>query len=624
MCAIAGQVSFGSRPLASEIEALSNRQAHRGPDDSGLWSSPRGECVLAHRRLSVIDLSERGHQPMLEVQTGNSIVFNGEIYNYRELRLECELAGYKFSSDTDTEVILALYSRLGVKCLSRLRGMFSIAIWDNAAEHLFLARDRAGKKPLHYSLSSGSIIFGSELGALARFSGIDRSIDPIALTQYFQLHYIPHPRTIYKSIAKLPPGHFAVFDRDGLRIESYWTLDFEPQEGISEQQAIDRFEDIALEAVRLRLVSDVPVGALLSGGLDSSLVLAMMSKASSTPINSFCIRFDERQDGDPGFAEITAKHLGAVHREVVLTPDLIEILTIAAIHHGEPFADASTIPAFIVSAAAREFVTVAVNGDGGDEILAGYGRYRLSPAHIAFAKSFPNAVRPKALAAMAGRFMGAGVIDRAARRAISAGPWPELNSITMYGGYFGDSELRQLLDGSYMGNELGAWRDRWLTEAFNHADNPVDRMLWFDFHTYLADGLLPKSDISSMHVGLEVRSPLLDHNLIEFCATLPMSMKIRGKTEKYLLRRVAENYLPPDIVSRKKQGFDAPVARWLLGPLLPVVKHLIQSGEYLTPLNIDRVRKDVESFYSGRNYYLAPRIWALLMYGLWREQDLKC
>jgi asparagine synthase (glutamine-hydrolysing) len=309
---------------------------------------------------------------------------------------------------------------------------------------------------------------------------------------------------------------------------------------------------------------------------------------------------------------------------VDLTPDLIKTITLAASRHGEPFADSATIPAFIVSAAARNYVTVAINGDGGDEVLAGYGRYKLNRAQLFAAKAFAKFAPPYALAAMAGRFLGASTTDRAMRKVISAGPWPELNSITTYGGYYGDSDLKLLLDNLYRGEELGAWRDHWLRESFKYADNPVDRMLWFDFHTYLADGLLPKSDISAMHVGLEVRSPLLDHELVEFCSTLPPAMKIRNGSQKYLLRKVAEKFLPHDITRRSKQGFDAPITRWLLGPLKPVVDRVLNSEELLTPLNVIRVRQDVADFYGAKNHYLAPRVWALLMYGLWREQDLNC
>ena len=622
MCGIAGRVEWRGMERDGGVAGVVHRLRHRGPDDQGVWNSPGGECTLGHARLSIIDLSAAGHQPMLDPETGNAIVFNGEIYNFQALRAECERAGDRFRSHSDTEVILALYRRHGRGCLQRLRGMFALAIWDAGRRELFLARDRVGKKPLHYALTpGGGIVFASELDALARHPAVDTSTDPEALELYLQLQSIPAPWTIYRGIRKLPPASWAVLDEAGLRIEPYWEVDYRPKRAVGEAEALEGLEATLREAVRLRMVADVPVGALLSGGVDSSLVVALMAGMSGEPVRTFSIGFEEEAFDELPWAARVAERYGTRHHPEVVRGEVEPLLTDLVRHYGEPFADASAVPSFYVSRVARRHVKVVMNGDGGDELLGGYPRYWLRPASIRAGSVLGEMSSPAALArAVPALAEGHSLQARVRRRWVLRAAHPELQSVVMYAGFWGDRRRGALLGRGRAGSPLlEAWRTGWLQAARAHASNPIDRMLWIDNRTYLPDDLLVKMDIASMHCGLEARSPLLDHEVIEYCAGLPVQLKVKGGTGKYLLKKLGERYLPHDLLHRRKMGFGIPVGDWLRGPLRPLLRDtLLGGGGAMEPLDARVVRETVDEFERGAGHH-ESRLWALLMYGLWRR-----
>jgi len=625
MCGLAGQVHFGGAIDRAATEQMANGIAHRGPDDHGSWVEAGQRCVLAHRRLSIIDLSPLGHQPMLDPDTGNALVFNGEIYNYRDLRRQCEAAGDRFRSESDTEVILALYRRHGVRCLQYLCGMFAIALWDARTQQLFLARDRVGKKPLNYALTPDGIVFCSELQPLVRHPLVSRERDDDALELYLQLQAVPAPWSIYKQIRKLPPAHYAVFSRDDLRIEKYWDVDYREKLALTESEALEAFEEKLTEAVRLRMIADVPLGALLSGGVDSSVVVALMAKLSNMPVRTFSIGFQEQAFNELPFAQQAADICGTLHHPQIVAGDVAHLLPQIARHYGEPYADSSAVPSFHVSRVARQHVTVVLNGDGGDELLGGYGRYAVPDHAIRAGSVVSRWLGPERLVALMpfwanARSFPARALRRLARDFMS----PEMGGLLMFMGYWND-ELRRELLGQPQGNGLlQRWRLQWLQQAFAHADNPIDRMLWLDNRTYLPDDLLVKMDIATMHCGLEGRSPLLDHEIIEFCARLPVHMKVQNRTGKYLLKRLAEKYFPREFVHRKKMGFGIPVANWLRGELRGYVEDLILDSSIMEPLQMPAIRASWKRLLTAdgpASEAEAGRVWALLMYAQWRSME---
>ena len=621
MCGIAGELNWTPPADKQAVNAMVSGIAHRGPDDQGLWASPNGACALGHARLSIVDLSPAGHQPMLDPHTGNAIVFNGEIYNFHLLRKDCEAAGDAFQSHTDTEVILALYRRHGVGCLKFLRGMFALAIWDEQHQQLFIARDRVGKKPLNYALTPTSLVFCSELQPLSRHPGVDTGMDLEALELYLQSQFIPAPWTIYRGIRKLPPAHYATYDRNkGLQIAPYWEVDYRDKIRISEADALDALEEKLTEAVRLRMIADVPLGALLSGGVDSSVVVALMAKLNQEPVRTFSIGFEEEAFNELPWAQQAAERCGTRHHPEIVQGDVAHLLPKLARHYGEPYADSSAVPSFFVSATAQRHVTVALNGDGGDELLGGYPRYWLPASALRLSRLLGGLASPGCLTDLAPRLIGAKTIpQRAMRKLLMQYANPELRSVMMYAAFWNDEERRELLPDS-RGELLPNWRRAWLEGAFAHASNPVERMLWYDNRTYLPGDLLVKMDIASMHCGLETRSPLLDHEVIEFCARLPIQFKVRNQVGKYLLKKLAERYFPVDFVHRRKMGFGIPLADWLRGPLRQTLNETLLDAALMAPLSATVIQRTLREFEAGGNNH-ESRLWALLMFGCWRRQQ---
>ncbi|HEY2445518.1 MAG TPA: asparagine synthase (glutamine-hydrolyzing) [Rhizomicrobium sp.] len=621
MCGIAGEARFDGGVTRAPLEAMSRGIRHRGPDDEGLWLEENRNCGFAFRRLSIIDLSPLGHQPMLDPETGNVIVFNGEIYNFQGLRRECEEAGARFRSRSDTEIILALYRRLGPECVKRLRGMFAFAIWDARKEELFLARDRFGKKPLNYALTKSGLVFCSEIGPLSRHPAVRRDHDADALELYLQLLVVPAPWTIYRNIRKLPPAHWAIFSQKGFRAEKYWDLDYTCKVDLSDAEALEGFEERFAEAVRLRMIADVPLGALLSGGVDSSVVVAEMAKHSSMPVKTFSVGFEEQSLNELPHAKEAARICGTDHHEQIVTGDVEHLLPLMARHYGEPFADPSAIPSFLVCRSAREHVTVALTGDGGDELLGGYPRYRISRATL-FASSVLGRVVPaERLLPHAVNLSGRqDFFDRAKSRLTRDLIHPEFGSLMNYRGNWHDNARRVLLAGDGNPPLLPEWRRARLEQARLHAGNPVDRMLYFDNHAYLPDDYLVKMDIASMHCSLQTHAPLLDHELAEYCARLPVGMKVRRRTGKYLLKQLAARTFGREFAGRTKQGFGIPLAKWLDEDLRERMSAVLSDPGLMDPFDLAAIASTEQDFRSGRRDH-ASRLWALFMYGLWRESE---
>ncbi len=555
---------------------------------------------------------------MIDPLTGNVIVFNGEIYNFQSLRQDCEKNGDRFTSHSDTEVILALYRRYQHDCLKFLRGMFAIAIWDERRQQLFIARDRIGKKPLNYALTATGLAFCSEIAPLAFHPAVDDSLDVEALEFYLQLHFIPAPHTIYRGIRKLPPAHYAIIDREGMKLQQYWEVDYRRKIQISEADALEGLEDKLTEAVRLRMIADVPLGALLSGGVDSSVVVALMAKLSGEPVRTFSIGFDEAAFNELPWAQVAADRCQTAHHPEIVKGDVEHILPALARHYGEPYADSSAIPSFYVSAAARRHVTVALNGDGGDELLGGYPRYQLPQYALTSAGIAGGIVSARQIAELGTRLLGAKSITmRVARRALMRLVAPEIQSILMFDAAWNDRQRAELLPQSdkYL---LRDWRTEWFTRAFAKAENPIDRMLWLDNHIYLPGDLMVKMDIASMHCGLETRSPLLDHELIEFCAALPVQYKVQGGEGKYLLKKLAERYFASPFVYRRKMGFGIPLASWLRGPLSDVLQDTLRDSRLMAPLEQAVINRTLSEFRNGNSAH-ESRLWSLLMFGTWRQ-----
>ncbi|QQS39767.1 MAG: asparagine synthase (glutamine-hydrolyzing) [Acidobacteriota bacterium] len=621
MCGIVG---FTTKNFGDEergvLERMNEAIVHRGPDDDGFYF---GEGVgMAMRRLSIIDLAS-GKQPIHNRDKTKWIVYNGEIYNYQSLRADLEKDGDSFYTNSDTEVILHLYDKHGKDCLKHLRGMFAFAIWDENERSLFIARDRVGKKPLLFShRPNGDLIFGSEFRAVLEHPAISREVDHEAIDAYLSYLCVPAPMTGFKQIRKLEPGHW-LFWKDGeIKTERYWLPDFSKKIKISEEDAIEETTRILRESVKLRMISEVPLGAFLSGGVDSSTVVALMAEVSDRPVKTFSIGFEEQDYSELKYARKVAEHVGAEYNEFIVKPDAARILPMLVDHYGEPYADWSAIPTYYVSRETRRFVTVALNGDGGDESFAGYERYVAMKLAETYRK-VPGPLR-KGLIEVPIGLLPHSEIKRsrfrdAKRFLASAGKDPKERYFRLVTAI--SEELKadlytreyraSLSDGSPLG-VIG----KWLGKNGGRAD--LDRVLLTDLLTYLPNDLLVKVDIASMANSLEARSPLLDHKLIEFAASLPKDLKVRRLQPKYLLKKIASRLVPPDVVYRKKMGFGVPVGHWFRGELRPMVEDLLLSEaiEKRGLFNPDAVRNMVRAHTSRQKDY-SHQIQVLLMLELW-------
>ena len=588
MCGIAGAISLqeGRRPDLDRVRAITARIAHRGPDGDGLWVSTNGRVVLAHRRLAIIDLVS-GQQPMSSRDGRRMIVFNGEIYNYKELRKELVQDGATFSTDSDTEIILESYRRKGVESFNAFHGMFALALWDEDRSSLVLARDRLGKKPLFYTIEKGCLYYCSSLEALQATAATRWNFDLDAIDSYLALGYIPAPRTVYREASKLPAATLLMVADGQLRQSRFWDLATEPEPfSGTVESATDALDDMLQRAVSVRLRSDVPLGILLSGGVDSSLVTAIARRAAAAPIQTFSIGFHESAYDESAIARDVAKRLGTEHHEYRVHTETLDGLSEHLRHFGEPFADSSFLPLWALARETRQHVTVALGGDGGDEGFAGYNWYQNAMRITRVQQSVPPVLtslfadvvdlsRP-----MRGGAAGSTRVERVAEMLDDRGSSSRFARLRQL---FTPTDRRRLVAGELA--ETSAVRDdrvsedlRAMYEACDGSD--LRRMRYVDIRSYLADCLMPKADVSSMAHGLELRAPLLDHEIVRFALSLPDEFLHDGKRGKLPLRSLVARYLPASLFSRPKQGFTPPVTEWLRTSHADSVRRLAKSERF--------------------------------------------
>ena len=643
MCGIVGfRTNRDFSRLRDALPEATSRLVHRGPDDTGLFFDQESGVGLGHRRLSVIDLSEAGRQPMASDDGMVNIVYNGEIYNFQEIRSTLAGHGHHFRTETDTEVILKAYMEWGMDCLTRFVGMFALALWDSRSRLLFLARDRLGIKPLYYHFTPGELIFASELKALMAFKGFPRDIDPDAVPLFLHYQYIPSPRTVFKDTFKLLPGRYAVFDGQDIRIRSYWELPHIDRTSKgrdrSEEDVFTELDHLLTQAVSDRLVSDVPLGALLSGGIDSSIVVALMQKVNTSPVRTFSIGFNEPAYNEAPWALKVAEHLGTDHTDFYVTPkEAMDVIPRLPEIYDEPFADSSAIPTFLVSRLARSQVTVALSGDGGDEQFCGYVRYWSTRAMATAFQRIPGPAK-EGLGLVLDKIPPTWVercylpwrrfLPQRFRLANFPDKWEKfiklLGQTSIQDLYrmticlWSEKELDRL-----MGRDI---RDCQYEEIFRETGNwpLLSRLMRVDQKTYLPDAMLTKVDRASMAVGLEVRVPLLDHRVVEFTSTLPDRLKYKRGRGKYLLRRLLARYVPEELFERPKMGFGVPIEDWFRGELKEMLLDYL-SPERLTKEGLfdhNLVEEKIKEHLSGKANH-QYRLWALLMWEMWRERWLE-
>lgn len=634
MCGIAGAFWVDPENEVSEevLRRMTDSLAHRGPDDSGIYHrfphqhGPYGTVPgvgLGHRRLSIIDLSG-GHQPLANEDETVWTAFNGEIFNFQSLRARLEGAGHTFRTHCDTEVIVHLFEDEGVDAFSHFNGMFAIAIWDQRHRRIMLGRDRLGQKPLYYCVHGDRLLFGSELKALLQVPGLPREIDPGAIDAYLTYQYVPHPRTIFQGIQKLPPGCYLTFDGKKLEVASYWNPDFSSEVAISLDDAKTELIRLFTDSVKLRLQADVPLGAFLSGGVDSSLVVATMKQLTDQPVKTFSIGFPQKEYDETSYARQVAEHLGTEHHEFQVTPDALEMLPKLIHHYDEPFADSSAIPTWYVSQMTREHVTVALSGDGGDELFAGYDRYkavRLAAVVDMFGpvgrlgsklgmKLLPSGGPQKSRLRRARRFAEA-IAMSPGRRYLD---WISIFNETRRGELYDDGFVEQLPDTDPYSFLYSAWKRTGKRDALTAASLA-------DLTTYLPCDLNTKVDIASMAHALECRQPFLDYRLAEFAIRLPAKWKWRRGRGKFLLKYAFGDKLPDIIWKRRKMGFGVPLNTWFRGQLKELLHDTLTSE---TAKSRGYFRQDtVETLlreHDENQFDHSARLWALLVLELWHRE----
>ncbi len=631
MCGICGAIWSDPKLNIDEptLVRMTEVLRHRGPNDQGTYRTeyslrppyePLPGVALGFRRLSIIDLST-GHQPMANEDDSIWVVFNGEIYNFATLRRRLEGAGHKFRTQSDTETIVHLYEDEGVRCFEHLNGMFAIAIWDRRQRRLVLGRDRLGKKPLVYRREPGRLMFASELKSLLEVPGVPREIDPSALDEYLTYQYVPHPRTIFRGIRKLPPGHFAVWQDGEWEERPYWQPDFNAERPITETAAIEQIRELLTSAVQLRMRSDVPLGAFLSGGIDSSLIVALMQQQSERPIQTFTIGFPVKEYDETRYARRVAAHVGTEHHEMQVTPDAAEILPQLVWNYDEPFADSSAIPTWYLSQMTRQHVTVSLSGDGGDELFAGYTRYkalwistlldRSGPLRTVLASKFwlrlPGGSRQRSLVRRIKRF-SENLHIAPPRRYLD---WLVIFNEARRAALYTDEFVAQLPDADPFDFLDAAWQRAGKRD-------PISAASLSDLVTYLPGDLMTKVDIASMAHSLEVRAPFLDVRVVEFAAALPAALKFRWGQGKYLLRRAFGDLLPREIWNRRKMGFGVPLDHWFRNELRDLTRDTLLAPEARC-LRFFR-REAIEQLFREHiehRFDHAPRLWSLAFLELW-------
>jgi asparagine synthase (glutamine-hydrolysing) len=636
MCGIAGAAwTDPSRALSdAALAAMTGALVHRGPDDDGTYRD--GHAALGFRRLSIVDL-EGGHQPLANESGTVWTVFNGEVYNFPALRRRLEAKGHTLRSSGDTEVLVHLYEDEGPDFVKLLRGMFALAIWDAPRRTLVLARDRLGQKPLVYHVDGSRIIFASELKALLALPDVPRNLNPLALDQYLAYGYVPHPITILDGVHKLPPAHVAIW-RDGrLTLDRYWEPDWELERDGDPQEDVDRLRELLSEAVREQMVADVPLGAFLSGGVDSTIIVGLMQRASDRPVQTFSIGFNDPAFDESHYAEMAAKHLGTEHHSFVVEPEAWATLPGLAHHFDEPFADSSALPTWHVARETRRHVTVALTGDAGDELFAGYDRYRAVAMAAALdrlpdgARSFLGGPLARAIPAS----VKAKTRLRRVRRMLEGIGEPADSRYLKWVGLFDESSRGALYSDDYLAaldqcaarDPAGGDPRSVLARAFAAAPkrDPVTRAMVADILTYLPCDLLVKVDIASMAHSLECRGPFLDHRVVELALAMPLrrKLRLRGGRSKVVLKRAFADLIPPAIATRPKMGFGVPIDRWFRGELKDELRAVL-----LDPVALgrgwfrpDEVTRLIDEHVDSRRDH-AYQLWALLMLELWARRWL--
>lgn len=629
MCGITGGAWSSPRAQIhpATLDAMTVAIAHRGPDDSQTWIDPhrdagdRVKAALGFRRLSIIDLAG-ARQPLANEDGSVRLVFNGEIYNFRDLRKRLQGSGHTFATDGDGESIVHLYEDLGTDCFSHLNGMFAIGIWDGNRQRMILARDRIGQKPLYYAFNEQRLVFGSELKCLAAVDGVCNEIDPTAIDDFLTYQYVPHPRTIWKGVFKLPPGHFAVYEHGTLRVERYWNFDPSIERAMSREQACEQLHDLLTDSVRLRLQSDVPLGSFLSGGIDSSLITAIaQGLTTDRRVKTFSIGFSVAEFDETHYAAQVAEFLGTEHERFEVTPSAIELLDKLVWHYDEPFGDSSAVPTWYLSELTKRHVTVALSGDGGDELFAGYERYRalwLSrhlqrcfPLHrmpgIGLVQRLPDSNRRHSLVRRGKRFLEA-LGQPAARRYLN---WLQIFPESLRASLYNDAFVEQLPDADPFDFLNTAWQR-------SEGRDVVTRASMSDVLTYLPCDLNTKVDIASMAHGLEVRQPMLDYRVVEFAASMPVNLKFRGRRGKLILQDTFGSLIPPQIWTRSKMGFGVPIATWFRNELRGKVCDLLLGADarinaYMRP---EAVAALVNSHLNNEQNH-GYRLWNLLILEAW-------
>lgn len=621
MCGIGGVLYFDNSRIVekSVLKRMSDTIYHRGPDDEGfLIDRNAGLCF---RRLSIIDLNT-GHQPMSDSKSGLTIIFNGEIYNYRELRERLLRKGYKFKTATDTEVILYLFEEYGVGCLQHLRGMFAFAIWNSLKRQLFCVRDRFGIKPFFYYTDKEKFVFGSEIKVIMKAGNVDQTLSYDALDSYFAFSYISGDLSVYNSVRKLLPGHYMLVSFNGkpdIEISRYWDIKFDPDYSRSEKHWIEEIDNCLSETVKLHMISDVPLGAFLSGGIDSSAIVAFMAKNSSLPVKTFSIGFRNNEINELPYARIIAEKYGCEHHEVIVEPESISVLPKIVSCFDEPFADSSAVPTYFVSKIARENVTVALSGDGGDELFAGYNHYTYLNKLHSFPFHFSSPFFSKVIWSGLHEIIPKSMKGKKASYLFSTGK-------DYLGAYLYNYSLKErkkmfLHDHDHLklsnGSEL--YKVGILKKGFKN--DFVTNMQFLDLQTYMVDSILTKVDRTSMMNSLEVRVPLLDHKFAELTFRIPSGMKLKGIEQKYIFKKAVSAFLPEAILNRSKQGFSIPLSEWFRNDLNEYVNDTLLSANPLMSTFLDKKyirRKVTKNFSKGRN--LNAQIWSLVCFEEWLKQ----
>ncbi len=622
MCGIAGKIDFEGWIDPDLIHRMCAAIEHRGPDSRGVWSVEGAS--LGMQRLAIIDVAG-GDQPIFNEDRSVAVVMNGEIYNFQELRRELVGKGHEFKTRSDTEVLVHLYEECGERLVERLRGMFAFAIWDVRRRRLLLARDRVGKKPLYVARRGSKVWFASELMALLQDPDIDRTPNPAAIAAYLAYKYVPHPMSAFEGVEKLPPASTMLISSDQTRTRRYWDLDFETKEDRADPKELaGRLRSLIWEATRVRLLSEVPLGAFLSGGIDSSAVVAAMADQTSEPVRTFSIGFSDAAFDELRFARMVAQRYATDHHEFVVEPDALEIMPKLVRHFGEPFADASAIPSFYLAEMTSRHVTVALNGDGGDESFAGYQRY-IQNQRAARIDALPSVLRELAsrLAGSLNEDTNGNDIRSRIRRLSPLLNMDAAGRYTHWMSAFPQAVRAEILQPEFLAS-TGDWcpedvvRGAW---DASRASSGVDRMLDTDVNTYLPGDLLAKMDIATMAHSVEGRSPFLDHQLMEFAAALPPALKLRGRSSKRLLKLALRGVVPDEILDRSKMGFGVPLCRWFRDDLRELPRELLMGADsrvhaYVRP---DAIARLIAGHHSGAFDHSA-RLWVLLQLELWHRE----